>query len=490
MKTAQITALLLAALLAVFSPPVRADEEAEDAAVELASEDVRVEAWWLVSDFRFREAKELLESDEDHDKAELALVEALEKYAMSLFDLLVERGKTAVFKLKDGGTDKGIPKEITADGVIKLHNKRTVSLANLSWYSVASLSRSAAKRKGPEADAMCAAAYLLCGDEKKLKAFLRRAKGERGDAVRKLVEAWPGMGREFEARSLAGAVLHGSSATFRPAAEKLRDGFTDTRAYARLKEPLREAVIRLLREEGKVDGELKPLEKIDLKRGRLRLTYAFLEDSECSDWQLLSFEEATKDLHKGLMQNMIQSGNKLAEEGDEEPMDVEQPPKMEGGELLFPSGGAIRHHLLFKGDVTLSCKFNLTGGPLPYPYLIVHGGDGSLIYAFGPHNFHFQDERRNLTRPDDRPEDRLSIGGSTIDLAITIKKNIATLVFEDEKCGTLDPGGPSEGYVQVGFVGAGSATISHLMIEGEVVPESVAALAETRVLAEATKLVP
>lgn len=487
MKSTPVFALLLAVFLALPGVPVPADENPVD---DLSPEDVRVEAWWLVSMFRFDEARKMLGSLEEGGEAELALVEALEKYAMSLFDFLVVRGKTAVFKLKDGGTDKGIPKEITEDGEIILHNKRTVRLAQLNWFSVASLSRSAAKRKGPEADALCATAYLLCGDTKKVKAFLRRAKGDLGDAARKLAEEWPGMAREFEARSLAGAVLQGSAATFRPAAERLRDECTGTRAYERLKEQLRETVIELLREEGKVDGELRPMEKIDLKRGRIRLSYGFLDAVEGEDWQLLSFEEATKDLHKGLTRNMIHTANKLAEEADEEVMDVEKAPTMDGDDLVLPSGSAIRHHILFKGDVTVSCEFSYSRGALPYPYMIVHGGDSTLIYAFGPHNYHYQDRQGNLIKPAEKPKDRYNISGSTVDLAITIKKNKATLVFEEETCGTLDPGGPGEGYVQVGFIGAGTAAISRLMIEGETIPESAAALAETRIRSAAAKLVP
>ena len=75
--------------------------------------------------------------------------------------------------------------------------------------------------------------------------------------------------------------------------------------------------------------------------------------------------------------------------------------------------------------------------------------------------------------------------------AMSFGKSRAKLVTQDQTSTTFDDvAGVEEGYVLFGGIGAQTANISRIIIEGEVVPESMDSLAETRILQEAERLVP
>jgi hypothetical protein len=466
---------------------------ARPAGDELSAEQARVEGWWLASAGRFEEANAMLASAEGVSPAELELVDALGEFTLTLMRVLADQGKGCTFKLRTGDVVKGKPVEFTDGNVLRLHNKSTVRLDMLAWDSVALLAKSRARRKGPEAEAICAVAYLMGGDEKKARGSLKKAGGPHLDAAKKFHEDWPGMQEEIEARGLAGLVIDGDAKTFRPAAERLRDEYRSTAVYERLQAELRDSVTRLLREEGAIGGGLNALENTDLGSNRRRLIYGFVTADECKDWELLSFEQATADLHKNMMRNMLAYANAKASENGMEPIDVEQPPEIMDDTLVLNAGSAIRHRLRFKGSISVSCEMAFGGGLYSLPYAIVHGSEEAWIFAYF--------WRLSVQKPggfiqDAEAEDKDSwpLGPPSLDIDLTVKKTregvTAKLIYEDEDRGQLDVAGVEEGYALFGAIGADTANINRIIIEGEVIPESMDSLAETRILQEAERLVP
>lgn len=489
MKTASVAAVFLCAVTALGLPDAAAQSEGG----ALSPEEARVEAWWLVSAFRFKEAKDLLSSLDGTDEGALETIDALEAFSASLIDLLVERGKTCTFKLKSGGVLKGKPVEFTADDSIKLHNDMVLPLSQLSWESVAVLAKSAAKRKGPEADAMFAAAYLLGGEAGKAKGSLRKAGGPCADTVKALAEDWEDMEDEFTARSLAGIVMSGDVEGFRAAAEKLRDEYGGTDVYKRLKEGLRAALVPLLEKEGRISGELHPIEEADLGGGKRRLIYGFVSANECSDWEFLSFEEATTDIHEAMRGFMINVGNNMAERAGADPMDVELKPEIKDDVLSFPPGSAIRHRLLFRGDITVSCEVAIGYQGFSLPYAVVHGGPDHYLHSFY-WSLKVRKPNGQIVEDEAEKQDSYPINQPTTDIRIAVKRTRegteASLIYEEDDRGKVDAEGVTEGYVVLGAIGAYSTSMTRVIIEGEIVPESLDSLARGRIEAEAERLVP
>jgi len=462
-------------------------------AEDLSPEAARVEAWWLASVFRFDEARTVLATVDDVDKQELELLDKLDTFAMSLFDLLVTRGKGVTFKVKEGGVIKGKPVEFADRNTFVLHNKKTLPLARLSWESVAILSKSAAKRKGPEVDALCAVAYVLGGVPAKSKGALRKATGPVADTAKSLVDSLSEMEREFAARGLAGMVLGGDVNTFRSAVEKLSAEYADTDVYKRLKDDLRAATIPLLKEEGKIGPGLNALEDQDLGNRRRRLVYGFVSAEECADWELLSFEEATVDLNSSLRSFLVRQANHIADEASADPMDVEQRAAIEDDSIVLHPGAAIRHCLNFKGNIKVTFEVDKGYDGMPFPYLIAHGHEDHYMFSFFFHLYVGQ-KGGIILEPQIESKQSWPLSGPTMDLTFTYKKSRqgteASLEYENEDCGKVSAEENDGGYLILGAVGAGPASISKVLIEGEIEPESLANLAETRILSEVKRLLP
>jgi len=487
MRSARATSIVVFALFVLFCMPAPAVGE------DLSPEAARVEAWWLASVFRFDEAKTVLASIEGIDKEELELLDKLDTFAMSLFDLLVTRGKGATFKTKGGGVVKGKPVEFKETNTFVLHNKKTLPLAQLSWESVAILAKSAAKRKGPEVDALCAVAYVLGGVPAKSKGALRKASGPLADTAKKLVDSLAEMEDEFAARGLAGMVLAGDVNTFRPAVEKLAADYAGTDVYERLKDEMGEALIPLLREEGKIGAGLNGLEVQDLGNNRRRLVYGFVSAEECADWELLSFEEATVDLNSSLRSFLIGQANHFAEEAAVDPMDVEQKAAIEDDTIVLHPGSAIRHCLKFRGNLKVTYEVNKGYDGMPFPYLIAHGHEDHYMFSFFFHLYVGQ-KGGIVLEPQIESKSSWPLSGPTMDLTFTYKKSRqgteASLEYEDEDCGKVSADENDGGYLILGAIAAGDASISRVLIEGEIEPESLANLAETRILSEIKRLLP
>jgi len=478
--------VLFAILFVICSPALLVADE-------LSPEAARVEAWWLASVYRFDEAKATLASVEGIEKQELELLDKIETFAMSLFDLLVTRGKGATFKLKGGGVLKGKPVEFADRAVIVLHNKKTLPLPRLSWESVAILSKSAAKRKGPEADALCAVAYILGNVPNKAKGSLRRASGPLADAAKALLDSWSDMEEEFLARGLAGMVIDGDVETFRSDVEKLAAEYSDTDVYERLKDDMRAAIVPLLEQEGKIGAGLNALEDQDLGRNKRRLVYGFVGIEECADWELISFEEATVDLNSTIRSFMVRQANRMTEEAGAEPMDVEQKAAIEDDSIVLYPGAAIRHCLNFKGNLKVTCEVNRGYEGFPLPYLIAHGHEDHYMSSFYWQLLVGQKGGIVLEPQIDRKES-FRLSGDAIGLTFTYKKSReeteASLVYEDEDCGTVSAEENDGGYLLVGAISASPVSIGKVSIEGEIDPESLASLAETRIRNEVERLLP
>ncbi len=488
MRTSCAVILFLSGLF--FLHPAGAAIQDDD---PLSPEAARVEAWWLVSVFRFSEARKILSSLEGADKGELDLIDALEESAMTLMDILVERGKGITLKLKSGEVVKGKPVDFTIDNEIHLHNKKVVPLSNVSWFSIASLGRSAAGRKGPESNALTVAAYLLAGEGSKTKGFLRKMGGPHEEAVRKFSEAWPEMEKEFTARALAGMILEGDTGSYRKAANELRAGFRKTEVYARLKERLREALLPLLRESGEIDAGLHPIKDEDLGGGRRKLVYGFVSPEESRDWQLLSFEEATDDIFSGIREMVVNICNQEAEEKGVEVMDVEAKPRIEDDTLTLPPGSAVRHRLHFTGDIRVYAKIDRPHSGIALPYAIVHGGKKHYLFAF-----YWRILARlpggKIIEPEIERGDQYTVKGRTVKLIIDVRKsrdgNEASLVYEADDVGKVNADGVEEGYLVIGVAGAFPTTISSITIEGRIKPETLEKLTEARLQDEVENIIP
>jgi len=490
MRTATAVAVIFLCAFLAFAPP---DAAAQSEARALTPEEARVEAWWLVSAFQFKEAKDLLSSLAGTDAKELETIDALEKFSATLIDLLVERGKNCTFKLKSGEVLKGKPVEFTADDTIRLHNDKVLPLAQLSWESVAILGKSAAKRKGPEADSMYAAAYLLGGNSGKAKGSLRKAGGPLAATIGSLAEDWPDMEQEFAARSLAGIVIGGDAAGFRAAVEKLSGEYADTDVYERLKMELRAGLVPLLEKEGTIGGGLNPIEETDLGGGKRRLIYGFISAKECVDWEMLSFEEATGDIHEAMRSFMLHVCNNMAEKAGADPMDVELKPEVEDDVLTLPPGSAIRHRLLFRGDITVSLEVAMGYEGYSLPYAVVHGGADHYLHSFY-WTLKACKPNGQIGEVAAEKKDSYPINRPTTELRIALKRTRqgteASLTYEGEDRGKVDAEGITEGYLLFGVIGAQPATLTRVIIEGEIVSDSLQSLTLGRIRAEAEKLVP
>ena len=434
MRSARTVSVPILAVLLVLCAPAPVDAE------DLSPEAARVEAWWLASVFRFDEAKTMLASIEEVDKQELELLDKLDTFAMSLFDLLVTRAKGVTFKLKGGGVLKGKPVEFAERKTFVLHNKKTLPLAQLSWESVAILAKSAAKRKGPEADVLCAVAYVLGGVPAKSKGALRKATGPMADTAKSLVDSLSEMETEFAARGLAGMVLEGDVNTFRPAVEKLSAEYADTDVYERLKDDLRAALISLLKEEGKIGAGLNALEDQDLGNNRRRLLYGFMSAAECADWEPLSFEEATDDLNPTLRSFMIRQANRLTDDAGADPMDVEQRAAVENDSIALHPGAAVRHCLRFKGNIKVTYELNKGYDDPPFPYLIAHGHEDHYMLSFF-FSLYVGQKGGIVLEPQIEKKQSWPLSGATMDLTFTYKQSRqgteASLEYEDEDCGSV-----------------------------------------------------
>lgn len=468
------------------APPLAAPQDGE-----LSPEAARVEAWWLAAAFRFDEAKELLSSLGEVNKKEVDLIAALDEYATGLVTLLVKNGKGATFKMRNGEVIKGKPVELY-DGALVLHNKKRVPLNCLSWESVALLTRSVAKKKGPEIEALNAVAYVLSGSTK-AKGALKKCGGPHAAAVKKFAKGWKAMAEEFAARDLAGQILARDVKTFRAAAGKLSAEYRNTDVYARLRQELHDAVIPLLKEEGKVGGGLNPLEQKDFGRGKVRLTYGFVGAAECDDWEMLSFEEATADLHQGMRGRMLNVSNRQVEDKGVEVMDIEQRPETKEDDLILHRGAAIRHRLLFKGGIKVTFEVDMSYDGVSLPYAIVHGGEDGYVHAFY-WNFYACKPGGIVLEPDDTGITQYSLSGSSVALTITLKKtrddSEVGVEYEGVDLGKVDAAEVEQGYIVLGAIGPCKTAITRVIIEGEIVRESLDSLAEVRLLGAADALIP
>jgi hypothetical protein len=496
MRAACLIIVVVSALLCLLAPitsalPPASGPLAAPQDGELSPEGARVEAWWLASAFRFDEAKELLSSLGEENGKEVDLIAALDEYATSLIALLVKNGKGATFKMRSGDVIKGKPVELH-DGALILHNKKLVPLNCLSWESVALLTRSAAKKKGPEVEALNAVAYLLSGSTK-VKGALKKCGGPHSATVKKLAKGWKTMAEEFTARALAGQVLSGDVKNFRAAAVKLSTEFGNTDVYARLRQEMHAAVVLLLKEEGKVGGGLNAMEKKDFGRGKVKLTYCFVGAAECDDWELLSFEEATADLHQGMRGRLLNISNRDVEEKGVEVMDIEQRPETKGDDLILHRGAAIRHRLLFKGGIKVTFEVDMTYDGASLPYAIVHGGSDACIHAFY-WNYYACKPGGIILEPDDTGITQYSLSGRSVDMLIKLKKtreeSEISVSYEGVDLGVVDGEEIEQGYLVLGAIGPCETAITRVIIEGEIVPESLDNLAEVRLLDAADALIP
>ncbi len=240
-------------------------------------------------------------------------------------------------------------------------------------------------------------------------------------------------------------------------------------------------------------GGLNPLEKKDFGRGKVRLSYAFVEAAECADWELLSFEEATADLHQGMRGRMLNVSNHQVEEKGVEVMDVEQRPETKEDDLILHRGAAIRHRLLFKGGIKVTFEVDMTYDGTSLPYAIVHGGKDACIHAFY-WNYFACKPGGIVLEPDDTGISQYSLSGNSVDMTITLKKtredSEITVSYEGVDLGKVDGEEVEQGYIVLGAIGPCKTTVTRVIIEGEIVPESLDSLAETRLQDAADALIP
>jgi|GEM_PF-3384488 len=492
MRATSSIALVIVVLMAISGGSAWSGALPQGSDPGLEIDGARIEAWWLVSTFRFIEAKEALQGLEGVNRKEIELIDALDEFAISLIDLLVQRGRGVTLKLKSGDVVKGKPLEFTRDNVIRLHNKKTVPLQQLSWSSIASLARSAAKRKSPEDNALIAISYIIGGDAKKSGGSLRKAGGALAPVVKELAEAWPAMAEELQARHLVGIIMGGDVATFRAAAETLGRELSTTDVYNRYRDELRAAILPLITAEGRIGGGLNPLDGTELGGGRRRLIYGFLSAKECEDWEFLSFEEASADLHRVMTQNMLRFANDKAEKGGYDLIDVEARPTIEDDELCMPPGTALRHRLLFRGSFKVTFEIRPNQESISLPYAVVHGGKNHYLYSYF-WSLSCRKPDGQIREPEIEKKESYPVP-IPFKLSLTVKKSrektAASLTYGSEDCGTVDAKEVEEGYLTLGTIGATNGYISRILIDGEVVPESMEMLAESRRQAEMERLIP